>query len=218
LGKEEELPWPAQLRGLEALGALRQARLPTNAGNPEFALVAMRYLADQDARPEVRAWAAWAIGMMKVDNAISKFNFPLVAYNIGSLAAELGERIHDSHDLNPTLAEHWAGVLLYQVYPALVGVDGARDSGLLHSPGNTQARTMLRQLDDLIKPVAKASVELIREAKGRRAEAKKKELNDSVASLKRFLEKNTPSDTHLVPGSEEFPIKGEQVAENPGGR
>src|SRR6185437_4087057 len=130
--KEPEMPWPALMRAVEALGALRQASTPTSPGNPEFATVVMQILTDPKARPEVRARAAWAMWLLRV-NAISNYNLKLVAHVIGQLAAELGERAVEAFDSNPGLTEHWTGMLLYQIYPALGGMDGARESGLLHT-------------------------------------------------------------------------------------
>ncbi len=58
--KNEPLPWPLQLRALEALGALRQGYLPTQASKVHMAATAMHFLADSEARMEVRAEAARA--------------------------------------------------------------------------------------------------------------------------------------------------------------
>ncbi len=58
----KELPWPIQLRGLEALGWLRQSGLPTQPERAHMANTAMLFLADTDAKAEVRSEAArcWA--------------------------------------------------------------------------------------------------------------------------------------------------------------
>jgi hypothetical protein len=220
LEKEKDLPWPAQLRGLEALGALRQAAAPTSPNKPEFATVAMRFLSDPKARPEVRAYAAWALGLMRVTSAINKFNFSLVAHNVGELAAAFGEKAHDAFDENPGLSEHWTGLLLYQLLPALEGTDGARESGLLHAashPNYGPSQNLIKQLHELMKPVAKASVDLLRSSKGQ-VKNKKKELSERVASLRLFLEKNAPAENRLVPGGPQFPIDNQQVAEAPAGK
>ena len=66
LKAEKELPWPAQLRALETLGALRQPGLPSSPQKAEIAATAMQFLADPDARLEVRVKAAWAMGMFQV--------------------------------------------------------------------------------------------------------------------------------------------------------
>ena len=56
--RSKELPWPIQLRGLEALGWLRQSGLPTQPDRAHMANTAMLFLADTDAKIEVRAEAA----------------------------------------------------------------------------------------------------------------------------------------------------------------
>lgn len=89
LEAEKDAPWPAQMRALEAIGAMRQASQPTSLNKAEMAAVAMQFLADGEATPEVRSAAAWALGMMRVNPAVSGYNFQLVAYHIGLFAADL---------------------------------------------------------------------------------------------------------------------------------
>ena len=57
----------------------------------------MRILADPKARPDVRAEAARALGMMQITNAVPKYNFSLVAYAAAQLAAEVGDQIVASY-------------------------------------------------------------------------------------------------------------------------
>ena len=58
--KTKDMPWPLQLRALEALSSLRQGYIPAAPKNAEMAVAAMRILADPKARTEVRAEAARA--------------------------------------------------------------------------------------------------------------------------------------------------------------
>jgi hypothetical protein len=90
LEAEKDAPWPAQVRALEGIGAMRQASLPVNLNKVEMAAVAMRLLIDPDATPEVRATAAWALGQVRVNPAVSGYNFALVSYTIGQLTADFG--------------------------------------------------------------------------------------------------------------------------------
>src|SRR5262249_13778028 len=76
--KQEDLPWPIQLRGLEAMGWLRQGALPTDPSRAHMANSAMGFLADTEAKLEVRSEAARALGLMQV-NAVPRYNFRLVA-------------------------------------------------------------------------------------------------------------------------------------------
>ena len=91
---ERILPWPLQLRALEALAYLRHGYLPTQTQKVHMASSAMRYLADPGAKLEVRAEAARALGQMQIGSAVSKYNFPLVAYAAGQLATDLGSEIN----------------------------------------------------------------------------------------------------------------------------
>ena len=58
--KVRPLPWPIQLRGLDALTHLRQGFLPNQPNKAHMANTAMRFLADPQAKLEVRAEAARA--------------------------------------------------------------------------------------------------------------------------------------------------------------
>jgi hypothetical protein len=221
LGAEETLPWPVQMRAMEAIGAMRQAAVPSRMQKADMATAAMKYLADPKAPPDVRAAAAWALGMARVNSAISKYNFSLVAYDIGRLAAELGDKISASFAENSVLAERWTGLLVSQIYQAFNGMDGARESGLLHSthPDLGPNASRIKQIADLESAVAKAAVEMIRapggQAKARGGADKLKEqtvLNQRVAALKAFLDKNPPKEFTLVPGGPEFRLQASEMA------
>jgi hypothetical protein len=93
LDKEDDIPWPAQLRALEALSALRQGFVPNRSKYADMANSAMRLLADADSRPEVRAEAAKALGLMQISSAVPRYNYDLVAHSAGLLAADLGTAI-----------------------------------------------------------------------------------------------------------------------------
>ncbi len=124
LSLDRDCPWPAQMRTLEALGSLRRAGSPTAPGKVEMADLAMRFLADPAARPEV-ALRRLALGMMRVTSANGCFNFALIAYHIGELSAAIGERIASSDLSKGTAeAEYLTSLLVYQIYPALNGQPG----------------------------------------------------------------------------------------------
>ena len=112
LEQEKDLPWPVQVRALEALGALRQSSAAPLQGKADMASAALERLADPKARPEVRAWAAWALGLMRVNPQLAKYNYSLIAHYIGLLAADLGDKIAGSG-----LGESRAGPVLDRTAP-----------------------------------------------------------------------------------------------------
>lgn len=215
LEAEQDAPWPVLMRGVEALGATRQASLPATQAKAEFAAVAMKYLSNAEQRPEVRAAAARALGLIRINSAASGYNFGLVGYNIGKLAAELGDKISSEFSSNPVMSEYLAGLLVGPIFQAFNGVDDARESGLLKVPSSHPAigasKESLRQIADLESGVARAAAELIRSSAGLQKD-KLKELGDRLAALKAYLEKNSPADYHLVPGGEEFKVQAPAVA------
>ena len=232
--KTKDMPWPLQLRALEALSSLRQGYIPAAPKNAEMAVAAMRILADPKARTEVRAEAARALGMMQITTAVPDYNSPLVAYAAAQLAARVGDQIVASYSadkgtpLNATKAEYLTALLVGPVYQAFEGQAGVRESGLLH--GNaTAARSDIQKVADQIKPVAKAALELIRAPKGQ-LKARRADLAARVDALKDFLAKNVPANRHLVPDDDGFledagsqagaPAEpgAAKVAEAPGGK
>ena len=214
LQKEEDLPWPAQMRVLEAMGSMRQAAVPATMQKLEMASTAMRFLADPAAKPEVRAAAALALGMMRVNPAVARYNFGLVAHEIGLLTADLGETINKSFSENPTRSNYLTGLLVTPVFQAFNGIDGARESGLLKATGSGPSQATVKQIADLTAAASKASIDLVR-AIGSQIPTKKKDLSDRVGALRTYLDKNAPKDFHLVPGGQEFRPNGGPVAEAP---
>ena len=250
LSASEDLPWPVQLRGLEALSALRQGYEPAHPERAAMASAAMKILADSNAKPEVRSEAARALGLMQITAAVRKYNFPLVAHSIGLLAADLGTQVNTyipervaktttkkavmapdaakpaakalkgkakagpapaaavaappPVPANPARAKYLTALLIGPVYQAFEGVPGPRgDSGGLNRTGDGAAYS--QQVFELVKSVAKASVELI-SAGSRQINDKKKDLEARVQALHDFLEKTAPSDRHLVQGGQDYPL------------
>ncbi len=90
-----DAPYPVQLRALEALSALKQGYEPSHPDRAAMATAAMKFLADGDAKLELRSEAARALGLMPIPATVRKYNFPLVAHSIGVLAADLGAQINE---------------------------------------------------------------------------------------------------------------------------
>ena len=153
--------------------------------------------------------AAWALGMMRIDSRLGKFNFALVGYHIGEVAAELGEKVNEVFDNNQNQSRYYTSFLLYQIHPALEGAPNVRDGGLLKVPGGlpgfTQAKPFLQQLDSEVRPVCKTAVELLNAPRGKFKDMQK-ELSNRVGSLRAFLQKNPPADARLVQGGPKFEI------------
>jgi hypothetical protein len=204
LETEANIPWPAQLRALEVLTAMRQGYEPNRPQKAAMANAAMALLSDASAKLEVRSEAARALGQMPISSAVSKYNFQLVAHSAGQLAGELGNRISSGFTANQDKAKYLTALLIGPVYQAFDGVPGARDSGLLHNVGGPSA-SYIKKVFDLVKPVAQSTIELLN-AGHRQIKDRQKELMANIAALKDFLDKNPPSDRHLVPEGVEFPI------------
>ena len=217
--KEAGIPWPARMRAMEALGALRQATGPTSRDKAEFCSAAMDVLADPSMTPEVRASAASALGMIQVNPSLAKYNFPVVAYWIGLLSADIGDAIVKDFKKNPTEAEYLSGLLIGPINQAYNGIEGARESGLLNAPiahpNVAPSLTYIRQLAELDTAVARASVELVRAAKGAIPD-RLADLTKRVAALREFLNANPPKDFHLIPPEgTEYTLKAPEAQAEP---
>jgi hypothetical protein len=200
----ENIPWPVQLRALEALSAMRQGFDPTRPIKAEMANAAMRILADPESKPDVRAEAARALGLMPVSAAVPKYNFSLIAHATADLAAELATAISAERTDNASKANYLGALLIGSVYQAFDGVPGVRDSGLMHIAGADSA-PYVQKTFELTKPVVKATIDLL-SAGQRQIQPRQKELATRLAALKDYLSKNPPPDRHLVRGGAEYPI------------
>ncbi len=223
LESEPKIPWPAQVRALQALGSLRLSVASTPKGKVDVASLIMRFLADPESKPEARAWAAWTLGLLKVPGNVAPYNYTLIGHEIGHLTAELGKQIVEEYDDNPAdfdkekdQAAYLTSLLLFQIYPAIIGEDGVRDSGLLHAPGlDASGRSFITKLDDKVKAVSRGAYELLR-AGGVGNLARRNEMDVKITDLKAVLAQNPPKDRHLVPGGPEFaPNAAQQVAGAP---
>ena len=92
---------------------------------------------------------------------------------------------------------------MYQAFEGSPGLRG--DSGGLVRAATGEAATYSQQVFDLVKPIAKASVDLITSG-SRQINDRKKDLQERVDALRDFLEKKAPPDRHLVQGGEDFPL------------
>ena len=204
LDSEDSIPWPVQLRAMEALSAMRQGFEPNRPKKADMANAAMTLLADGSAKAEVRSEAARALGLMQISAAVPKYNYRLIVHSAGQLAVDLGNRIASGYTKNQDRSKYLTALLIGPVYQAFDGVPGARDSGLVHvAAGDSTA--YVQSIFDLIKPIAKAAVDL-NAAGSRQARDRQKDLVARVAVLKDFLEKNPPADRHLVPDGTEYPL------------
>src|SRR5207248_545643 len=158
---------------------------------PEMAATATQFLTDPEGRLEVRAEAGWALGMMQVPASIGGYNFTLIAYSVGEVAAALGERVHEQFPQNANQAEFLTGLLVAQIIQTFDGIDVARDSGLLKSahPNANPARPFVKQVADNTKPIAAAAVKLVKGPAGQ-APQNLQELQKRVTELKAWLQKN----------------------------
>jgi hypothetical protein len=209
LNNEDDIPWPAQLRALEALGAMRQGYRPSAPKEAEMASAAMRMLVDRDNKPEVRAEAARALGLMQT-TAVPRYNHPLVAYATGQFVAELGSVIGSSFSNNPVKSRYLTVILVGPVYEAFNGVEGKRESGLVPITSAGDSGSYVSAIFELFKPIAKAATDLL-VSPSRQVPDRQKDLAAKVAALRQYLSKNPPRSRSLVQGGREFPI-GEGTA------
>jgi hypothetical protein len=211
LAKNQDWPWPVQLRGLEALAALRQGFVIKSPKTADMAATAFQYLVNEELRPEVRAEAALALGMMQMNTNVPKYSIPVAAHATTQLAAAIGDKIASGFTENKLYAQKLTTLLMGPVAQAFEGRQGQRESGFLNSPLLANKADVQKYLD-AIRPMLKTAIELVGGPPGQ-AKAKNDELKARVATLKEFLKKNTPQSTELFQGGPQLPTPGDAVAE-----
>ena len=215
LNSDPKLPYFAQFRAFEALGSIRVATAKRPDLTLDAASVAAGFLGDPKARLETRAYAAWALGMMRVAPQIVPYNFRLAGSEIGELATTLGTKIVAEYDEHPDTfdrdsdqARNLAALLMFQVVPSLSGEENPNDSGLLRSthPSAAEAKPFLTKLEEKVKAVSREAYELLR-AGGVAQKVRRNDLAAKVADLKTFLDQdqNKPKSRQLVPNGPVLP-------------
>jgi hypothetical protein len=195
LSDEPDAYWWAQMNALYALGTLRQATSRPTQGRPELAEIALKYLADPKARLDVRANAAWALGMMQVPNQVKSYNYPLVAHQIAQLVVDLETGVAKSRKDDLSRAQHLTKLILMCI-EALAGDSDVRNSGIVNADPNAVAPYL-----EKARAVAIATVEYER-AVGVQMPAALKKLNAAIEDLNGIVAGKGPKDRSLVPGGE----------------
>lgn len=193
----EEAFWPARVRALEALGNLRQISTIVGRDQALMAQAALLILSDPAQRPEVRAWAAWAIGMMDVPPSYPPVNYSLLAYQFARLAAAIGDEILIAP---PERVKYLTGLLVFQVFGGIEGSPAVRYSGLLKARALGENASTVREIHELVEGLATDCLQLTRAA-GTLAGPAKDAVKSRLAALKVYLAKNPPKNLALVPGA-----------------
>jgi hypothetical protein len=215
LNNEKGAFWPARLRAVEALGAIRQAETRVRAPEADVADTLVGILSDPSERPEVRAQAAWALGMLRPFSN-TKFNFGLAAFHMGLAAADIGDRVLEVQRQSDARASRLAAALL-QIALGFEGDRSIRGAGLLHNEHSNLApfRAAAQAIAEQVKAVAKAAVDLTEAPKARKDDARSA-LSARIGELRAILGRNEPSDWSLYPDGPEFPAQRSQEAGSEG--
>jgi hypothetical protein len=222
LKRERDSFWPAHHRALEAMGWMRIATTDPTAGKAELAETAAAYLLDPKVRPEVRAQAAWALGMLQVPTTVRDYNFSLIAYGMGRLALEIaqtaskvalpiGGKTDEEKKANNSIREQnfpqitRATDLLLRLLLALNGDPQIRDSGLLKSthPSLASARDYVSNVERKIHALASATLKFS-ESAGVQIEENRRELIKAADDMRAFLNQKPPASPVLYRGGSEL--------------
>jgi hypothetical protein len=201
LSNDPSLPWPVQARALEALGALRQATSQPLNSQPEIAAAAFELLANSDAQPSTRAWAGWALSRMLYSSPQGAVNHELVAWELGQVAASVGESVaaipfaKETPTRNLRLVARFAEPLL-RILDAFAGEPEVTQSGLnrlVSSP------TALRGVEQRIRALAAACLQYSQSVGGQ-VEGARAEVVATLDELKRYLVQNPPKQGEFFAG------------------
>jgi len=205
LKREPETFWPAQFRAVEGLGSLRLATESPLGTKAEFAEVLVSLAVDPKTPPTVRAWASWALGMLRVPNSVRTYNYPLVANVIGAVAADLGSKVVEQPDTAQGKMRSLAN-LLVQTHFGLIGDPNTRTSGLARSnhPGAALSQAHIAEVEKRVRVVTKASYDL---STGPRSQmqGQRATLLAAIEDLRTFLMKPIPAGRSLYAGAVPVP-------------
>lgn len=213
LERESGAFWPARYRVVEALGSLRQASTDLNDPKVMLSAALLGVLSNPNERPQVRAKAAWALGMLRPSERNSGYNFALIAHHMGLAAADIGDIVVAEGTANPIRANRMTDLLLV-VLSGLEGDPEIRNAGLLRADhGNLASqRAAVQAVADQVKALASAAVTLSGSAGAQRA-PRTAEVTAAVQALRAHLAKSPPSDLALFPDGPKFPV-GPAAREN----
>lgn len=209
LAREPEVFWPVQFRAVEALGSLRLATEKPLEGKAEFAQILLGLAADPKAAPTVRAWAAWALGMLRVPTSVKNYNFSLVANVMGNLACDIASKIavlpDDAQSKMVLLSD-----LLVQIHLGLAGNPEVRNSGLIHAthPAMAMSQSYVSDVEKRVRAVAKAALEVGNAAKGEQMKSRRAALVAASDDLRAFVAKPLGNGRSLWAGSPALPEFG----------
>lgn len=174
----EGLPWFCKIRALEAMGSLRNSTDPQEgAGKATIATPAARLLLDPKERVDVRAWACWALGVMRY-SPTDEVNYTLVAKGIGRLTIDIGEKMLSADQKKAAVFE---ALIVEQLLPAFTGSPGVPDTGF-NSARLGAAAGVFQDLQKRIRDLGLAGERLIREPKTK-VKANQAEVKGVVDSL-----------------------------------
>lgn len=204
LQTEKSAFWPARLRAAEALGSLRQAETTVRSPRADVADELLTILSSPDERPQVRAQAAWSLGMLRPTAQVSRYNFGLIAYHMGRAVAEIGEKIVEVSKDSDAGGRRLADALV-EIMLGFEGDQAIRGAGLLRNEHSNLGayRAAARTIADRSKAVAVAAVDLGNAPKARK-DAARQALSSQIEELRSTLAANEPTDRSIYPDGPQF--------------
>ncbi len=200
-----EAPWPVICRNLEALGSLRQSASNPLSGRADIADPAFFLLSGQEADPQVRIWAGWALSRLQYPSSVRDVNFDLLAYELAQTAGFLGDQVTrvplkgDQVARNQRMVAKYTESLL-RILEAFTGTSEIRSSGLTPLSGDS---AYVRGYEQRVRALASLSLQLS-QAAGTQIEASRKSLSESVSDLKTYLDQNQPKSRFFYAGGPEI--------------
>jgi hypothetical protein len=200
-----DAPWPVICRCLEALAAMRQSTENPVNGKAELADVAFDLLSRDDAEPQIRVWAGWALSRVQYPQSVRGLNFDLVASLLADTAADLGDRAAQiplkgsNVSRNQRLVAKIAEALL-RILEAFTGSSDIRGSGL---ETLSRGSTAVRGFEQRVRAVASDCMQLSLAA-GNQIEPARKTLAEAVSQLRAYIDQNPPKSRAFYNGGPEL--------------
>ena len=206
-----DAPWPVICRCLEALAALRQATENPLSGKADFADIAFDLLSRDDAEPQIRVWAGWALSRLQYPASVRGLNFDLVASLLADTAVDLAEHATEiplkgsNVSRNQRLVARQTEALL-RVLEAFTGSSDVRGSGLEQLSRDSVG---VRGFEQRVRAVAGDCLQLS-QAAGSQIEPARKTLLEAVDQLRTYIDQNPPKSRAFYTNGPELAAPAEE--------
>jgi len=221
--EETDAPWFIKSEAAEVIGNLRIVSESVAGRKVEPAELMMSLLTNPEERPETRFAAARALGLMEVPTQFRPFNTQLVAASLAAAVVDSAKKVMTTTPTDSSRGQQIVAIMAERIPSAFNGEQGLTESGLIRQgtvgQSSSESKAAIDDLFNKIKPVINAGSNYVK-SRGDIVDARRTDLQTTIADLEKAVAKNQPKDRTLIKGGEAFELeepaaeeKGKEVAQ-----